>query len=254
MAVQPILKPDRRNFDAKIRQMRANQVKAGRDLMLALGEIAVDTLVEFSEPFADTNRYLNGWVHAGTQIGVNRPLREIKRPKRFYLIRNQLRQQMKDSEKLFRFWSRRVAEMEEREGHQKWKSYRRAKKKLSKFVDIYDRAIDNYERFEETKGVGVLHYHGKKSAFIDDAKLSAVDRLITKTYGGTGRVFKVGNQWFVELRNREPHARKADRRHRVVARTKARLRLVAARNASSRYLETLSVGATGKTAGIRRAA
>lgn len=246
MTVQPKVFIDRKGFDLKIKRLKQNVPEAGRQTVVALMDIAGHSLVDFSDGFTDTNRYINGWIDAANQVGVNIAKRQLKRPKRFHEIGAVLRKQERISEGIFKFWSARVKGMEQRPGHAKWKSYREAKKKLSKAVDLYDRAIENRERFDETKGTGVINF-GPKSK--NKILLSSLNRVIFKTYGGSGRIFQRGTQWFGEMRNAEPHAKLVEKKHRVVSKTKARLRLIGGRNASKKYLESLTAGVVGAGAG-----
>jgi len=247
----PTVYIDDRLFREKIRKMKANQPEAGRAMVVELVDLAADGLLQFSAPFNDTNRYYNGWADAATKAGSPRAMLPLEKPKRYADIRARLQRQHDVSRDIFKFWSKRVAGIEARGGnYAKWKSYKQAKKKLSKAVDVFDRAIENLEHFQETGGVGAINFAGKYGgAQRTGLSLAALDRTIHKVYGGSGRVFNIGPKWLAELRNAEPHAKLVERKHRVISRTKARLRKLGARSASQKYLDSLTAGTA-----VRRAA
>lgn len=181
----------------------------------------------------DTNRYARAWAMAGNAAGLGPfPVPEVRESRFWAQNRERLLNQVNRMQDSVDFWTRIIAERYDKQGRRgKWRSD--AVRKLARAERRLRRAREELEKFMRAEGgAAILIGRAGKAG---NLKLTVRHKI----YGGTGREFMVAGRTFIQLHNREAHARIVERRHRLVARGMALARELGVRTYGRSYIERL---------------
>jgi len=236
---------------AKMRALEHASDYAADKSVEALGGVLVDILDELSP--RDTNRYARAWIDAGRKAGVtDRPLPPLRASRNHERYLERLRAQLE-------YWSGKrayaVSRMEQYERLDakaeprkdgKPRKKRTAQPYYAKMVRMAEHAGKQVERAARE----LTRAEGSEAFIFFDAE-SIVQRKQNRSlstvrhtvYGGEGRIVRHGTTAFVELRNKEPHARIVEQHPHLghpVATAKQVIRLAGIKPAGRAYRDALA--------------
>lgn len=223
-------------------------------------KVMASAFVDFADRVSpkDTNRFVNGFIMAGAEIGATSkqpyPVRESRYRK---MIENVLIRQ----ERTFARQAKALETTLDRWYYSKGRSgpwLRKKERELRKLKKRHVRAGEELAAFRANPhAVGIDLFNRKYDVKVDGegnvlsvkAYIARLASVRTKIYGGKGALITSGRRVFARLHNLEAHASFAERRHRVVARAMSQLRRVGVRRASRRYLEHQAIAGGLRLAG-----
>ena len=241
------VKVQKRQFDAKMRELGRQWSSQGPRGAAELGRVFVRAVEILAR--RDTNRYVAGWQRANNSAclaagATDLRLAESPIQKSKY-VAGYISVLADQHDKLVAAWkhkNERLNRWYDAKGRAPDKFYRDEKRKLERMgkrIDITSREID---RFAESDGTALVmspvNWNNTRADWEGGTARSGIDhskdtllksRLATvrrKVYGGSGRIFGAGPQWFVTLRNQEPHCRVIEWRYRTVAKARAGIKSI----------------------------
>ncbi|MBL8762320.1 MAG: hypothetical protein JNL50_13570 [Phycisphaerae bacterium] len=168
----------------------------------------------------DTNRYVRGWMQAGTgaglRVGVMPPLQKSKR-------RDEFLRKLDDQVRLWRGVAERkqavLRDWYTRKNRRPDAFSRKLTSEINKAERRAARAEDELRKFLTAGTSAVLFFDA--GAFVERFNKRKLSTVRDKVYGGTGRVVDSPFGTFILLHNKEPHPTILERRFRTVATAKA---------------------------------
>ena len=247
---------DLSGLNAKLRALEFAAEHAGNASVEAIGGLLVDTLETLSP--RDTNRYVRAWIQAGRDAGVTEkpmpPLRASRNRERYL---EKLRAQLE-------FWAGRLryarGRMEQYENHDAQARPRkdgtpRAKRTAQPYYAKMKRLARRAEKQIERAARELEKAEGSEAfVFFDVEGITqrrqgrSLSTVRDTVYGGEGRMLRHGTTAYVELRNKEPHARIVERHPHLghpVATAKQLVRVAGVRPAGTAYRAALKQHAPG---------
>lgn len=223
------LTADLSKFKAELDLIARQGPGASREAVKVMGRDFIQE-VEMISP-RDTNRYVRGWLEAGTAAGVGNfpappvvPSRVGEKLKAFFLAQ-------------FEKWDYIVRRNERSGRSDKW---------TRKAIKLRDRAAEELAKYTETAiAVGVRVVDGRAFSVGRGRNLATVR---TKVYGGTGSITRNGHETIVLLHNLEAHASIVEYLYRIRARAGARARVFGVKSVSRKYFNEVVKGTEQKKA------
>lgn len=202
------LKIDDSRFRGKVRQLAVQSVFAGEKAIRIQGEHVARYCVEYSKKHVDTGRNLRGWQTCYNSIGVGRvPIQPVKPSRQREAIRAKLEAQVNRMGKVREQYGRWIKLQQQRKNHQNWPSYKKLVKEFDRIGDIEDRALEELALYDaDESGAGLL-IGGRSTKRRYSMSRLRTYRTGLRIFGGDSRVFRVGSNWLITIRNREPHSR-----------------------------------------------
>lgn len=274
-----VTKVDSSVWRAKMRQMRQRDLPvAGREALMEMAHFVA--LGWFQRTPRDTNRMVAAIAQANNAAGLKTmPVPKLKQSKFSQNIRDQILEDVRESEAILKLWMPRLKNEEEkyrdflvrlaagqtkrRPGSRgKWRSLRDKEAIVKGAIKRLDDALEQLATLDALpegavfgarnvdigflKGSGFRGF-GSKRQQSDKARIATRVRaaksfnvkIIPEAFGGTGRVYQAGDQWFAEFTVREPHARIVERKTRALTRSLALARRAGVRRAGRRWVESL---------------
>lgn len=231
-------------------RVKAFHPKAHQAATLVIAEHFVKEIDKVMKTHNDTNRYINGWIGALRDAGIQSiPMRPYKDSKRREEYLEALAKQYDGTADLVDKLESQVEfyEREDRNATPRKDGKPRKKrmnqphvKKLVKNLRWWTRRRDKVLKIYEDAITehAILFFHRR----VHHRKTRDFHTIRTKIYGGSGRILIVGNQVIVELRNLEAHPRLVERNPKIghpVRTAYSKLRAFGLRRASKRYMATM---------------
>jgi len=255
------VKIQKRQFDAKMRELGQQWRSEGKRGACELSRIFVRAVGMVAKH--DTNRYDAGWQRANNSACVSAGHADLKVPelpiKRSKYVAGYASMLADQHDKLLVAWKRknnRIQSWYDRKGRKPDKFYREQKRmleRMGKRLDIASREID---RFAGTDGTAIVmspvNWNNSSADWMNGTARSGIDhsndsllksRLATvrvKVYGGSGRVFGSGAQWYVTLHNQEPHCRVNEWRYHIVSKARAGIRSIGVQSVGRAAVQRIS--------------
>ena len=235
-------------------RMKAFHRDAHPAATLVMAETYVKIIDQVFAKHHDTNRYINGYITALHDIGLDSvPLKPYKKSSRHDDYIEKLKEQyeglvekgkrMKGFLDLARNQDamdppRKDGKPRKKRTEQRW--YRKLERLYQKNIKRQTDAFVSY--FEATSTESILFIHGRKGRLLKNGLVgvSRLDSVRSRIYGGNGRMTLLGQQVIIELHNLEPHSWIIETRpgygfpHKTAM---IRLSVLGAKNVSRRYIE-----------------
>lgn len=236
---------------AGLLRAKAFHPAAHRAATLELAEQFVRVMDAYMRVHHDTNRFINGWISALHGVGIKGiPLKRYRRSSRHDQYLELLREQLESVQRIIERDEATIARYEayDRSAPPRKDGKPRAKRmnqhhtrgiirRLKKYKKREKRTIRELARAEGTDSIIFFHrrIHGRGRRDFHTVR--------HKIYGGAGRIFTIGPQLFVELRNLEAHARSVEANPKVghpVKAAYAALRSFGIRRAGRAYMNKMA--------------
>jgi hypothetical protein len=211
-----------RKLEDKLRKAAQASPAARRQALIILGhEVVADVLRRAPR---DTNRFVNGWAHAGNAAGVGPfPIRPIEKAAKRDEILKKLTAQFDRWDRLVRF------RYESKGRDDKWARQARRRR---------DAAFEQLRRFAEAGDTAIAFdlydWQSRKTK-------RALTTIRHKVYGGTGHIVAVGgNRSYLVLHNQEPHTTIVERRVRVMSSAIGKFKGIGFHKATQGYISKVA--------------
>lgn len=242
------------DYDGLVRDLvraKAYSTQAHRAATLVMAEFFVKFIDGYMRKHHDTNRYINGWIGALQAVGITSVRKKAyKKSSRYERYIEKLTSQR---DRAVRSLEREEEILERYRLHDALSPPRRDGKPRKRRMD-QPHTIKKLERVEWLKkqvkrterelrramGSETVIFFDR---FANERRTRENHTVRHNIAGGDGRLFTIGEQLFVELGNKEPHARLVEKHPKLghpVKAAYAALRHIGLRRASKRYMDTMA--------------
>ncbi len=242
------------NYDGLVRDLvraKAYNAEAHRAATLVMAEFFVKFIDDYMAEHHDTNRYINGWIAALLATG-SRAVRKkaYRKSARYEQYIEKLTAQRDRAVRLLDQHERGIAQYEEwdrtapprKDGKPRKRRMDQphAIRKLERIGELRKEVKRTERELRRALGSETIIFFDR---FANERRTRENHTVRHKVYGGDGRLFTIGDQLFVELGNKEPHARLVEKHPKLghpVKAAYAALRHIGLRRASRKYMDTLA--------------